>query len=165
MVAVKAMDEYHVLFERYIDDFIHRKLHLGSLGDYETSLTRRLLRSYTGDLQSKGSNSVLAHLARLHVRFHVRKLNLTRVTQILKQFARLQVLQDKFTPISPQESAFDFSTPPSPSCEVPQGIIVDYIFTFVRKSCSKVPLQRTQRLNLFFRSYQDLVSPFLIPAN
>ncbi len=146
------------LLNRYFDDFIHSKLHLESLASSETPLTRRLLRSYTGDLQTDESVSVPACLAQLHIRLHVRKLNLTRVTSILKQLSKVHsTIQDFSTPLSPRSSRFDFSLP-QPSDEVPQTIIVDFLFSFVKRSVLNPVERRTQRLTLFFECYQELVS-------
>lgn len=142
--------------DRYFDDFICRKLHLEALGSTRSPLTSQLLRSYTGDLKAGETNDVLGHLAELHIRVHVRKLNLTRVTTILKPFSMVQFeMKDQLTPDCPKEALLGSQH------EAPVGIIVDHIFQYVKRASGKPPGERTHQLNLFYKRYNDLVSQFI----
>lgn len=153
------MKEDQSLLDRYFDDFICRKLHLEALGNSKSPLTSQLLQSYTGDLKTGESSDVLGRLAQLHIRLHVQKLNLTRVTTILKPLTRVQFeMEDQLTPDSPRDVAL-FQVPQH---EAPGGIIVSHIFQFVKRASTKPPGERAQKLNLFFKRYDDLVSKQII---
>lgn len=154
-ITVRAMERDPTLLDRYRDDFIRRKLHLEALSGANTRLIDQLLQSYTGDLKAGESKDILARLAQLHIRLHVRGLNLTRVTTILRPFSRVQLMEDQLTPDSPKEGPLEFKVPQP---EAPVGVIVDHIFQFVKKASGKLPGERAKRLNMFFKRYNDLVS-------
>ncbi len=73
------------LWQRYLEDFTHHKLHL----DFgSTGISHKILRVAFGKLEEQAA---LQRLAILHVYVHIHKLNLAKVVSVLRPLDRIEI--------------------------------------------------------------------------
>ena len=93
-VALRAILNSEALWERYLQDFAHQKLHL----DLRIpGISRKIMQAAFGKL---GNQDLLTRLSILHVYVHVHKLNLARVVAILHPLDKIEVAASILIPAS-----------------------------------------------------------------
>ena len=85
------MDKDHTqaLWERYYNDFEHYMMHLEESPEPKVNpLMKQILEAYIGAQLT--SSSVLDRLISLHVHLHVNRLDVNKLTRVLKPISRVQ---------------------------------------------------------------------------
>ncbi len=90
------------LWQRYLEDFTHHKLHL----DFGTAgISHKILRVAFGKLEEQ---LPLQRLAILHVYVHIHKLNLAKVVSVLRPLERIEVAASILPSLSVQSPTQSF---------------------------------------------------------
>lgn len=93
-VAIQALCENDSLWQKYLEDFTHQKLHL----EYgNTGTGHKILRAAFGKLEKR---EAFLRLAILHVYVHIHKLNLAKVVSILRPLDKIEVAVSVFPSLS-----------------------------------------------------------------
>lgn len=93
-VAIQALSENDTLWQKYLEDFTHQKLHL----EYgNTGTGHKILRAAFGKLEKR---EAFLRLSILHVYVHIHKLNLAKVVSILRPLDKIEVAVSVFPSLS-----------------------------------------------------------------
>ena len=93
-VAVQALSENDALWQKYLEDFTHQRLHL----EYgNTGTGHKILRAAFGKLEQR---EAFLRLSILHVYVHIHKLNLAKVVSILRPLDKIEVAVSVFPSLS-----------------------------------------------------------------
>ena len=93
-VAIQALSENDSLWQKYLEDFTHQKLHL----EYgNTGTGHKILRAAFGKLEKR---EAFLRLSILHVYVHIHKLNLAKVVSILRPLDKIEVAVSVFPSLS-----------------------------------------------------------------
>ncbi len=167
-VTVRALNEdpteCRELWDKYFADLVHHKLHLQG---QVIPLTLKLLESYVGI--PKGDDA-LNWLVALHVRLHVRQLNITKLTNILRPISRIhheiEVEKTLMSPTSVHPAATlatlaSVITPEDVTHPTLAAFVIETLFhslqLLVTTSTSSTDVE-SSGLVQWYHSYRDLVS-------
>lgn len=170
VVALQALLRHESLWQKYLEDFTHHKLHL----DLDNpGISHKIMLAAFGKLEEQDQ---FTRLAVLHAYMHVHKLNLARVASILRPLDKIEVtasillsLSDKLPPpaesfLHDVEDSGDFLGRP----EALSIFIIDTLFSAIsgvamkysnemEKSAADTPDIIVDHLKLWFKAYRDVV--------
>ena len=167
-VGVDALLSVDCLWNKYLEDFTHQKLHLeyGSSG-----ISDKVLSAAFGKLENR---SPVQRLAILHVYVHVHKLNLAKVVSILRPLdqvedAVLTLTSMAVNPPSSTQSLLDDVEDGSDllGCsEALSSFIMNTLFnaiagismTYFAQGERELEGGEIEQVKLWFKAYKDVVS-------
>lgn len=170
VVALQALLRHESLWQKYLEDFTHHKLHL-DLGN--PGISRKIMLAAFGKLEEQDQ---FTRLAVLHAYMHVHKLNLARVASVLRPLDKIEVtasillsLSDKIP--SPAESFLHDVEDSGDFLGRPEALsifIIDTLFSAIsgvamkyssemEKSAADTPDIIVDHLKLWFKAYRDVV--------
>ena len=159
IVAAEAVDSDPdgCVWSRYFEDFAYHKLHLESK---VPTLTKSLLESYIGTLDNSHG---LAQLVSLHVRLHLRQLDLTKVTRVLRPISRMHEEMKTLSPTraDPAVTLAGLASVAVPKSTVTIGftaLVVDTLFSFLNTACTQASdAAGDEKLKQYYKCCRELV--------
>ena len=175
VVALKALLNHDTLWQKYLTDFTHQKLHLDLASP---GVSHKIMLAAFGKLEDQDQ---FTRLAVLHAYIHVHKLNLARVASILRPLDRIEVTASILLSFSDEiptsaqsflhdvEDSGDFLGRP----EALSIFIIDTLFKAIagvtmkndqvlRESNSELPDTIMDHIKLWFQAYRDVVRGLLM---
>ena len=156
--TVLENDSAHDLWKRYFMDLVHDKLHLEA---DVAPLTYSLLESHIGVLEG----GALTRLVMLHVRLHVRQLDIAKVANILRQITRIHQKTLTTSAVAPDVTlaalvsnvmTCEQTKHPSLAATVINTLFQSLRFFVAEVACTSEV--EDSHVNQWYSSYQSLVS-------